>query len=88
MDNKKVKKGDILVSPMTTSAFMPAIKKATAIVTDEGGITCHAAIVSRELNTPCIIGTKIATQVLKDGDIVEVDANKGIVRLIKKSAKI
>jgi phosphohistidine swiveling domain-containing protein len=74
---------DILVSPMTRPEFIPAIKKAKAIITDEGGITCHAAIVSRELNKPCIIGTKIATQVLKDGDIVEVDANNGIVRVIK-----
>jgi pyruvate,water dikinase len=50
-----------------------------------GGITCHAAIVSRELNIPCVIGTKIATRVLKDGDLVEVDAEKGIVRLLKKA---
>lgn len=73
-------KGEILVSPMTTPDFVPAMEKAVAIVTDEGGITSHAAIVSRELNVPCIIGTKIATKVLKDGDIVEVDADKGIVR--------
>ncbi len=50
---------------------------------DEGGITCHAAIVSRELKKPCIIGTRIATKVLKDGDLVEVDANKGIVKILK-----
>ena len=54
-----------------------------AIITDAGGITSHAAIVSRELKTPCIIGTKIATKVLKDGDLVEVDANKGIVKKIQ-----
>ena len=59
---------------------MPAIRQASAIVTDEGGLTCHAAIVSREMGIPCVVGTKIATQVLKDGDRVEVDANKGIVR--------
>lgn len=69
---------------MTSPWYLPAMKKATAIVTDEGGITCHAAIVSRELKKPCIIGTKIATKVLKDGDLVEVDANKGIVRIIKQ----
>jgi pyruvate,water dikinase len=68
---------------MTRPEFVPLMKKAIAIVTDEGGITCHAAIVSRELKKPCIIGTKVATQVLKDGDMVEVDANSGIVRILK-----
>jgi phosphohistidine swiveling domain-containing protein len=77
--------GEILLSPMTTPNFLPAMKKAGAIVTDEGGITCHAAIVARELKKPCIIGTKIATQVFKDGDLVEVDANKGIVKILKKT---
>jgi pyruvate,water dikinase len=52
-------------------------------VTDEGGVTCHAAIVAREMKKPCIIGTKIATKVLKDGDLVEVDANKGVVKILK-----
>ncbi len=61
------------------------IKKAAAIVTNEGGITCHAAIVSRELGIPCIIGTKIATEVLKDGDMVEVNANHGVVTVIKRA---
>ena len=69
---------------MTRPDFMPLMRKAKAVITDEGGITCHAAIVSRELGIPCIIGTKIATKVLKDGDMVEVDANKGIVRKIKE----
>ena len=59
-------------------------RKAKAIVTDEGGITCHAAIVSRELGKVCVVGTKIATQIFKDGDMVEVDANKGVVRIIKR----
>ena len=76
-----VSKGDIIVSPMTTPDFAPAMKKASAIITDEGGLTCHAAIVSREMKKPCIIGTKIATQVLKDGDLVEVDAEKGVVKI-------
>lgn len=78
----KVQNGDIVVAPMTTPDFMTAISLASAIITDEGGITCHAAIVARELGKPCIIGTKIATQVLKDGDMVEVDANTGVVRII------
>ena len=64
--------------------YLSAMKKAVAFVTDEGGITCHAAIVARELNKPCIIGTKIATKVLKDGDEVEVDADKGVVKILKR----
>jgi phosphohistidine swiveling domain-containing protein len=82
-DIVKINKGDILVASMTTPDYVPAMKIAGAIITDEGGITCHAAIVSRELHIPCIIGTKNATKVLKDGDIVEVDADKGIVKIIK-----
>ncbi len=78
----KLDEGDILVSSATNPDLMPAIRKAGAIITDEGGITCHAAIVSRELNIPCVIGTKIATKALKDGDLVEVDATKGLVRKI------
>lgn len=63
--------------------LVPAMNRAAAIITNTGGITCHAAIVSREMKKPCIIGTKIATRVLKDGDLVEVDADKGVVRIIK-----
>ena len=80
----KFKKGDILVSAMTSPQWMPVIRKASAIVTNEGGLLSHAAIISRELNIPCVIGTKIATRVLKDGDLVEVDANKGLVRKLNK----
>jgi pyruvate,water dikinase len=65
---------------MTRPDFSPILGKAAGIITNEGSITCHAAIISRELNIPCIIGTNIATKVLKDGDLVEVDADKGIVR--------
>ena len=79
----KVQKGDILVAVMTRPDYIPAMKKAVAIVTDEGGVTCHAAIVSRELGIPCIIGTKIATKILKDGMKVEVNANHGWVRILK-----
>lgn len=78
-DFHKFKAGDILISPMTSVDFIPIMEKAAAFVTDEGGITSHASIVSRELNKPCIIGTKIATQIFKDGDRIEVDANRGIV---------
>lgn len=82
-DVYKMKRGDILVAANTSPDLLPAMKKASAIITDQGGLTCHAAIVARELKIPCIIGTKIATQVLKDGDLVEVDANNGVVKKIK-----
>ncbi|GAG36014.1 unnamed protein product, partial [marine sediment metagenome] len=72
-----------LVTPMTNPSFVPAMQKAKAILTDQGGLLCHAAIMSRELDIPCVIGTKIATKVLKDGDLVEVDADKGVIRIIK-----
>lgn len=81
---EKMEKGNILVAHTTFPSLVPAMKKASAIVTDDGGITCHAAIVSRELKTPCVVGTKIATQALKDGDLVEVDAERGIVRKLNK----
>jgi phosphoenolpyruvate synthase/pyruvate phosphate dikinase len=81
----KMEKGDVLVTTMTTPDYVPLMQKANAIVTDIGGLLCHAAIISRELGVPCVIGTKFATQLLKDGDQVEVDANKGRVRLIKTS---
>ena len=61
------------------------MEKASAFITDEGGILCHASIISREMKKPCIIGTKIVTKVLKDGDLVEVDANRGVVRVIRKA---
>ncbi len=81
-DADKFEDGNILVTSMTRPEFLQLMKKAAAIVTNEGGISCHAAIIARELKIPCIIGTKIATKVLKDGDIVEVDADKGIVKII------
>ena len=74
--------GDILVTINSNPDLLPIIKKAAAIITDEGGITCHAAIISRELKIPCIIGTKIATKVLKEGMEVEVDAVAGVVRIL------
>jgi phosphohistidine swiveling domain-containing protein/uncharacterized protein YdhG (YjbR/CyaY superfamily) len=81
----KILKGNILVAPMTTPEYAPIFKKVSAIITDEGGITSHAAIVSRELKIPCIVGTKIATKILKDGDLVEVDAEKGIVKILERT---
>lgn len=83
----KFRKGEILVTEMTRPDTVLACRKAAAIITDEGGITSHAAIISRELKIPCVIGTKTATQVLKDGDLVEVNKVKGIVRIIKKKTE-
>jgi phosphoenolpyruvate synthase/pyruvate phosphate dikinase len=82
VDFHKITKGCILVAHMTAPWYTPYIPKVKAIVTDEGGIGTHAAVISREFGIPCIIGTKIATKVLKDGDMVEVDADNGIVRKI------
>jgi pyruvate,water dikinase len=75
----KVTKGKILVTTMTSPDMVPAMKRASAIVTNEGGMTCHAAIVSRELGIPCIVGTGNATEVLADGMSITVDANVGVV---------
>jgi len=81
-DFYKLGEGDILVTGMTRPEFVPIMKKAAAIVTNEGGITCHAAIVSRELGKPCIIGTKKGTKLIKDGDLIEVDANSGTITIL------
>ncbi|MFA6035925.1 MAG: phosphoenolpyruvate synthase [Candidatus Micrarchaeia archaeon] len=78
-DINRMKDGEVLVTDMTTPDFVPAMKKAVAIVTNAGGMTAHAAIVSREMGIPCIVGSKTATSVLKDGMVVTVDANVGIV---------
>ena len=78
-DTGSVKEGDILVTKMTSPDMVPAMQKVAAIITDEGGLTCHAAIVSRELGTPAIVGTKTATNVLKTGQLITVDGEKGLV---------
>ena len=78
-------KGNVLVADTTSPELFIACKKASAIVTNQGGMMSHAAIVSREFKIPCIVGTKIATKVLKDGDLVEVDAEKGVVKIIKRN---
>lgn len=77
----KVREGDILVTSMTTPDMVPAMRRAAAIITDEGGMTCHAAIVSRELGVPAVVGTKEGTKVLKDGMIVTVDGERGLIYL-------
>ena len=77
--------GDVLVTHMTRPQFNLQIKNVGAIVTNEGGFLCHAAILAREFNIPCIVGTKIATKVFHDGDLVEVDADKGVVRILERA---
>ncbi|GAF72313.1 unnamed protein product, partial [marine sediment metagenome] len=80
---KSFHKGQILVAGMTRPDYVPYMEKAAAFITDGGGILCHAAIVAREMGKPCIVGTQIATKVFKDGDLVEVDADKGIIRKLE-----
>jgi phosphohistidine swiveling domain-containing protein len=79
---KDMQEGEIIITEMTRPNIIPACEKASAIITDEGGVLCHAAIVSRELNKPCIIGTQQSTAIFNDGDYLEVDANKGIIQKI------
>ncbi len=81
-DVKKMKDGDVLVSVATTPDLVPFMKRAAAIITSEGGVTCHAAIVSRELRIPCVVGVRGVHKKLADGDVVEVDAIHGIVKKI------
>ncbi len=80
--SKMFKEGDILVSKNTTPEIVVLIKKAGAIITEEGGITCHGAIVSREFNKPCIVGVKGILDVIKTGDFLEVDADNGIIKML------
>ena len=86
-DTVKITEEDIIVSPMTVPNFIDAIKKAKAIITDEGGTVCHAALIARELKKICIVGTKNATKLLKDGMLIEVDGDSGIVKIINNEDK-
>ncbi len=79
-ESHKIKKGDILVTEMTDPLYMHAMMMAGGIITDIGGMLSHAAIVSRELKVPCIVGTGNATEILKDGQLIILDATKGEVR--------
>ena len=83
-DYKKINSGVVLVAKMTTPLIVPFLSQVVALVTDIGGLLSHAAIVARELKIPCVVGTKIATQVLKNGDLVEVDANNGAIRILNQ----
>ena len=89
----KVNKGDLLVTKMTSPSWVPVMKKASGIITDEGGRTCHAAIVSRELGIPCVVGTQRGTLELKDGQVITIDGTNGMVydgkvKIILKENKI
>lgn len=79
-----IKKGAILVTKMTSPEFVIFVSKIKGIITDEGGRLCHAAILAREFGIPCVIGTGIATKVINDGDLVEIDADRGIVNILKE----
>jgi len=81
-DSKEFQQGEILVTTMTSPIMVSLAKKAVAIVTNEGGICSHAAVIARELGIPCVVGTSNATMMLKTGDFVEVDADKGLIRKI------
>lgn len=85
LDGVTFSDNDILVTHNTDVRFLPFMRQASAIVTNLGGILSHAAIIARELKKPCIIGTKIATRTLKDGDLVEVDADRGVIRIVEGS---
>ena len=81
-DAPKFKEGDILVAQATEPSMVIVMNKAAAIITDKGGLTCHAAIVSRELGIPCVVATKTATKILKDGIKIKVDGAKGMVYIL------
>jgi len=82
---RQLQKEEILVAKMVSAKFTNIIGRAKAIITDDGGILSHTAILSREFGIPCIIGTKVATKVLRDGDLIEIDGKKGVVRILKKA---
>ena len=86
-DLDSLAEGDVLVTSMTSPDYIAGMRRAAAIVTDEGGITSHAAIVARELKKPCVIGTKVATQVFRDGDLVLVNADRGVVQVLEREAE-
>jgi len=84
-EGNKLKEGEILVTAMTTPDYVVFMKKAGAIITDIGGVTCHAAVVSREFGIPCIVGTKHATKIIKDGDILEIHNLRGVVKIVNSA---
>ena len=83
--DETINSDEILVTTMTRPEFVPIMKKARAIITDDGGITSHAAVISRELGVPCIVGTRIGTQVLRTGDLIEIKPNHGLITILAKA---
>lgn len=81
-DFDKFEKGNILVAKITDPSYVLIITRAAAIVTDLGGVTSHPAIIAREFNIPCIVGTEVATQIIKNGALIQVDASSGVVKII------
>ena len=79
-DYRHIPKGAVLVTSMTRYTVVPYLKRVSAIVTDQGGLTCHAAVICRELKVPTLVGTKNATDIFRTGDRIEVNANEGIVQ--------
>lgn len=86
-DIGKIERGDILVAQFTTPDFVPAMEKAAAIVADQGGLSSHAAIVSRELGVPCVIDTKNGTRIIKDNDLLEINAQTGFIKILERAKK-
>lgn len=84
----ELKDGEILITYMTTIEFAPAFRKIAGVVTDEGGMSCHAAIISREFKLPCVVGTKVATRVVFTGDKIEVDGSTGLIKIIEPRTEI
>ena len=82
-EQKDCKEGEILIIPQTRPQYNLILSKLKAIVTDEGGMLCHAAMLAREKNIPCIVGTKNATKIIKTGDNVIVNADRGLVKVLK-----
>ena len=85
-DLTSLEKGEIMVTYATSPEYVPAMKKSAGIITDEGGIVCHASIVSRELGIPCVVGTKVGTQILKNGMDIELNATKGIIKILERKS--
>lgn len=85
LDLKKVRSGDILVAHMSRQDYVPVMRRCKGFITDEGGVTCHTAIIARELGAPCLVGTRNATETFRDGDVIELDATNGTARKINPS---
>ena len=84
-DFYKVERGNILIVMNTSPDFVPILSKVGAIVAEEGGITAHVSVISREMKVPCVVGIPHVTKMINDGDYLEINANTGVVRILKKA---